>query len=88
MFHASLLMPFKETDAHGPNDTRPPPDIIDDEEEYEVEAILAHRHQGRSLQYLIKWKGYDTSYNTWEPQQNLQNSLETLEEYKRRRNLV
>ncbi len=69
VFHASLLTPYHETTAHGPNFTRPPPDLIDGEEEYEVERIVAHRQFGRSkrLQYLIKWKGYPDSDNTWEP---------------------
>src|SRR6266436_5661466 len=69
VFHASLLTPYHEMAAHGPNFTRPPPDLIDGEEEYEVERIVAHRQFGRSkrLQYLIKWKGYPESDNTWEP---------------------
>ncbi len=37
VFHASLLTPYHETAAHGPNFTRPPPDLIDGEEEYKVE---------------------------------------------------
>src|SRR6266403_2249268 len=69
MFHASLLTPYHETPAHGPNFTRLPPDLIDGEDEYEVERIVAHRQFGQSkrLQYLIKWKGYPDSDNTWEP---------------------
>ena len=61
-------MPYSKTPSHGPNFSRPPPDLIDDEEEYEVEQIKAHRNFGRSkcLQYLIKWKGYPESDNTWE----------------------
>jgi len=57
VFHASLLLPYRETTAHGPNFTRPPPDLVEDEEEYEVEAIVNHRRYGRQhqLQYLIKW---------------------------------
>src|SRR6266850_374602 len=50
------------------NFSRPPPDLIDGEAEYEVELIKSHRHHGqaRKLQYLIKWKGYPESDNTWE----------------------
>jgi len=68
IFHASLLLPYKESATHGPNYTQPPPDLIEDEEEYEVEAIINHRLYGcrRQLQYLIKWKGYPSSDNTWE----------------------
>jgi Chromo (CHRromatin Organisation MOdifier) domain len=68
VFHTSLLMPYTETPSHGPNFTRPPPDLIDGEEEYEVEQIRSHRTWGwhKTLQYLIKWKGYPESDNTWE----------------------
>jgi hypothetical protein len=68
MFHTSLLMPYTETPSHGPNFTRLLPDLIDGEEEYEVEQIHSHRTWGqcKTLQYLIKWKGYPESDNTWE----------------------
>jgi Chromo (CHRromatin Organisation MOdifier) domain len=44
-----------------------PLDLIDGEEEYEVEQICAHWTWGqhKTLQYLIKWKGYPKSDNTW-----------------------
>ena len=56
VFHASLLTPYVETKEHGENFSRPPPDLINDEEQYKVEAIRSHRHHGRKrqLQYLIK----------------------------------
>jgi len=69
VFHASLLTPYHETMAYGPNFIKPPPDLVEGQEEYEVEAILNHRLHRRhhQLQYLIKWKGYPHSDNTWEP---------------------
>ena len=69
MFHASLLSPYVETNAHGPNYSRPPPDLIGGEEFYKVEQIRDHQCHGqsRTLQYLIKWKGSPESDNTWEP---------------------
>jgi len=42
-FHAVLLMPYVETEVHGPNFTRPPPEIENNEERYEIETILRHR---------------------------------------------
>jgi len=47
VFHASLLTPYQETTAYGPNFIKPPPDLIDGEEEYKVEAILNHHVYGR-----------------------------------------
>jgi len=87
VFHAALLTPFKETSFHGTMDTRPPPDLIEGEQEYEVEVILTHCNYRRKLQYLVKWKGYDTSENTWEPEDHLTHMKELLSEYKRWRKL-
>src|SRR5258708_9185745 len=69
IFHALLLSPYCEMTAHGPNYSRPPPDLIEGEEEYEVEKVINHRHFGRSrtLHYLIKWTGYPEIDNTCEP---------------------
>jgi hypothetical protein len=67
MFHIDLLTPYKETIMHGPNFTRPAPELIDGEEEYSVEKILDSRRFGRRrrLQYLVKWEGYPDSDNMW-----------------------
>ena len=46
VFHPSLLSPYTETDAHGPNYSRPPPDLIGGEEFYKVEQIQDHRCHG------------------------------------------
>ena len=42
VFNATLLTPYHETDEHGPNFIKPPPELIGAEEEYEVETILTH----------------------------------------------
>ena len=47
VFHADLLTPYHETKLHGPNFTKPPPDLINGEEEYEVKEILQSRKFGR-----------------------------------------
>ena len=43
VFHASLLSPYRSMEAYGPPFLEPPPDVIDNEEEYKVEAILSHK---------------------------------------------
>jgi hypothetical protein len=82
IFHASLLTPYVETNEHGANYTRPPPDMIEGEEQYKVEAIRAHRRRNNKLQYLIKWKGYPESDNTWELVGNVQAPLLTRKYHK------
>ena len=42
-----------------------------EEEEYEVEAILDVKKGPKSLLYLVKWKGFGHEDNTWEPKGNL-----------------
>jgi hypothetical protein len=67
VFHIDLLTLYQETIMHGPNFTRPTPELIDGEEEYSVEKILDSRHFGRRqrLQYLVKWEGYPDADNMW-----------------------
>jgi hypothetical protein len=45
--------------------TPPPPVIVDDVEEYEVEKVLNSRKYYRKVQYLVKWKGYGDADNEW-----------------------
>uniref|UniRef100_A0A8C5M117 Gypsy retrotransposon integrase-like protein 1 n=1 Tax=Leptobrachium leishanense TaxID=445787 RepID=A0A8C5M117_9ANUR len=64
-FHVSLVKPwtpdpFRKT-------TPPPPVSAASDPEYEVQAIIDSRWRGRSLQYLIQWKGYGPEERSWEP---------------------
>jgi hypothetical protein len=43
VFHTDLLMPYREMPIHGANYQRPPPDLVDGMEEYEVEKVLDSR---------------------------------------------
>ncbi len=67
MFHTDLLMPYHKTATHGPNYERPPPELVEGLEEYEVKKILDLRRTGRKrqLQYLVKWRGYPDLDNQW-----------------------
>ena len=40
VFHIDLLTLYQETITHGANYQRPPPDLVDNEEECKVEKIL------------------------------------------------
>ena len=83
VFHATLLRPYKETEQHGPNYIPPTPDILNEEEQYEVERIINHRHRGRGMQYLVRWKGYTPMDDSWEPEGNLNNAPDILKRYQR-----
>ena len=88
VFHVDRLIPYVETQAYGKAYPQPPPELIDGEEEYEVEAIIHHRHRrgrGRKKQFLIKWVGYPASENSWVNEEDLHapellaNYLDTIE---------
>ena len=83
VFHAFLLFSYKETEAHGPNFLKPPPDLIGTEEEYEVKQIVSHHGTSGRCRYLTTWKGYPLLENTWEPKSNLQHAAKILGTYKR-----
>jgi len=44
-------------------DPVPPPTIINEEEEYEVEEVRKHRKCGKRTQYLVHWKGYGDEHD-------------------------
>ena len=87
IFHASLLSSYRTTEAYGPAFAHPPPDVIDNEEEYEVEAILSHKGPKARRLYLTAWKGYSSAENTWEPKLNLCHTPTILSAYKRQHHL-
>jgi hypothetical protein len=52
-----------------------------DEPYYEVEAIVGKKMYRGKPQYHVKWKGYPSDQNTWEPLENLTNVMEMVENF-------
>jgi len=61
-------------------------DAFDDEETYEVEEIRDKKrgNDGKYL-YYVKWKGWESDTNTWEPYEHLEDCPLLIEEFERRR---
>ena len=57
------------------------PDLVNGFEEFEVESILDCRTDKKIRFFLIKWKGYSELHNSWEPEHNLENCAELLEQF-------
>merc|ERR1712018_1086747 len=43
-----------------------------EEKIYTVENVLRKRITGKKSYYLIKWKGYSSKQNSWEPSENVE----------------
>jgi len=72
VFHISLLGPTQtpETDEN----------IEAHEEEYDVERLLDRRIRKGITEYKVRWSGYESSDDTWEPTGNL-NCPEKFQEF-------
>jgi hypothetical protein len=94
VFHASLLKPYQDGSVEFPDrelqlPQRPPPDILPDgEEAWEVEIILDERMSRGVRQYYVKWLGFPSEENTWEPEDHLQNAQEKVRDFHRRKRLA
>lgn len=84
VFHVSLLSPAKRSYPDKP-EISPPPIIIDNSGElFEVEDLLDVKMENGKLMFLVSWKGYSNKENSWEPEGNLYNCEELVEEFKNR----
>eukprot|EP00088_Acartia_fossae_P029578 TRINITY_DN30445_c0_g1_i1.p1 TRINITY_DN30445_c0_g1~~TRINITY_DN30445_c0_g1_i1.p1 ORF type:complete len:213 (-),score=23.79 TRINITY_DN30445_c0_g1_i1:105-743(-) len=55
--------------------------MSDNDEVYTVEAVVKHRTvRGNSLEFLIKWKDYPSSENTWEAENDVY-AKDLIDEY-------
>ena len=75
-----------------PNEFFPDRDVVppiqeeyDPETEYEVEKILDHRVRRRQKQFLIRWKGHGSMFDTWEPADSGTGEEDIIAEYQRSR---
>ena len=80
-FHTSLLESYKKSTLPLCIQLPPLPIEIDDGDEWEVEEILDLKFIHWKLYYLVKWKGFPISDNSWKPTTHLQNSPMMIEEF-------
>ena len=87
-FHVSLLEEYVAKKGQDPDLYLAGefPELADDDEEqeWEVEAIVDHKQDGRykERQYLVKWRSWPDDHNTWLPAfPNLENAKDLLKSY-------
>ena len=79
VFHVSMLEPAPET--------APIANIMDaegyEDQDYEVEQILAKDTIDGKDHWLVKWKNYPSEENTWEPAEHLTDAKSALTSFQR-----
>jgi hypothetical protein len=50
-------------------------------EQYDVEKIVDKKIEKGKVKYLVKWVGWDSKSNTWEPIKHLKNCMDLIDEY-------
>jgi transposase InsO family protein len=93
VFPVSLIEPWGRTQRIA--DPSAFPELLDDNEEWEVQDIIDHRGDGEvegrkgkrtpPTHYLVKWEGWPAEYNTWEPADHLQNAQAIVQKYLKHR---
>jgi transposase InsO family protein len=59
----------------------PQPEIINGEEEWNVEEVLASRVIKKTLQYKVRWSGYDEADPQWYPARNFAHAPSQLRKF-------
>jgi hypothetical protein len=89
VFHFSVLKHYQSDSAASPTPVPCPPEArTDSGEVFEVASVAdysasrPHVDTGiKSPHYLVRWVGYDDSYNTWLPPDALDSCLEKVADY-------
>ena len=79
IFHASLLESAPQTTKAQKVEIEP------ETQEYEVEKILDKDQIDSQDHWLVKWKGFLYTKNTWEPIENLQDAQGALKDFAQKR---
>ncbi|SGY38977.1 BQ5605_C003g02116 [Microbotryum silenes-dioicae] len=75
VFHVSKLRRWVANDGEafpGRHAAEPAAIIVQGNEEWEVERIVDEKGKGKRKKFLVKWKGWADSDNTWEPRSHLE----------------
>ncbi|KAF8676141.1 hypothetical protein RHS04_06583 [Rhizoctonia solani] len=82
VFYVGLLSKVKR-DKRRNFENQPPPVTVDGEEEYKVKGITDMEERNGKWFFRVKWKGYGSEENTWEPRENLKNAEKILEKFEK-----
>lgn len=84
VFHVSKLKKYVQSDAKFGTRKGSPlvPELDDEENEYQIEAIVNERLRSGKKEFLVKWKGYSSTENSWVKESDFIKSDEVMLEWK------
>ena len=66
----------------------PMPELKDEAEEWEVKEVRGTRKVGQKKFYLVKWVGWPSEYNSYEPEEHMENAREALKAFEKKHKAV
>ncbi len=81
IFHVDHLSAYRGNEVNGLLPPPPEPITVEGEEQYEVDHIRDSKLFGRTLKFLVRWKGYGEGEDTWEPSSHLSHAPEKVTEF-------
>jgi len=67
---------------HDDEELMPMPDLKEPQEDWEVEEVRNKQHFKGTVHYLVKWVGWLSEYNTYEPASHLGKAPKAVADYK------
>jgi hypothetical protein len=80
VFPIQLLKSYNQCDKNN-EQSLPMPDLIDKQDEWEVQEIHDAQKFDGALYYLVKWTGWLSEYDSWEPAEHLAKAPKKIQEF-------
>jgi hypothetical protein len=84
VFPVQLLEDYHQREGNENEGKGPLPDLIEEQEEWEVQEICNAQKFNRALHYLIKWTGWPSEYDSWEPAKHLAKASRRVHKFEKK----
>jgi hypothetical protein len=85
VFPVQLLKDYYRHENNEVEVKGPLPDLLEEQEEWEVQEIHDAWEFDGVLHYLVKWTGWPSEYDSWEPTEHMIGAPKKIQEFKRAR---
>jgi hypothetical protein len=83
VFPVQLLEGYQA--RNGQEETLPMPELEDPQDEWEVEEVRGSTRINGKRHYLVKWTGWPSEYNSWEPEEHLEGAPAAIRQFEKRK---